>query len=902
MTKYVYFFGGGKAEGSSLMRNLLGGKGCELAEMTNLGIPVPPGFTVTTQAWAHYNRSGREWPEGLWDQALESLRRLEGVADAGFGDPKRPLLVSVRSGARASMPGMMETILNLGLNDATVEGLATRTRNERFAWDCYRRFVSMFANVVLGVRREVFDAELNAVKSRLGVRTDPEVPAADLRKLTDTFKDIVNERSGRAFPQDVEEQLRLAINAVFDSWFAKKATEYRRIHSIPEDWGTAVTVMAMVFGNLGETSGTGVGFTRDPRTGEPRFYAEFLPNAQGEDVVAGIRTPLPIEALHQRLPVIYDEVLEIAGRLERHYKDMQDVEFTVQDGTLYLLQTRAGKRSARAAVRVAVDLVHEHVIDQHTALLRVRPQEVNEAIRPVFDDRDKASAIGQGRLLARGLPAAPGAAVGKAVFDADRAVEWAKAGEQVILVRPETSPEDVAGMYAAQGIVTSRGGRTSHAAVVAVGMGKACVVGAAEIAVDEDRRVFQVGGRIVREGDWISVDGGSGEVLLDGVETVEGKLGDEVRELLSWADRYRKEGLGVRANADTPADAQRAREFGAEGIGLVRTEHMFFAADRIPIVREMIMASDQITRRTALEKLRPFQRDDFIGIFRAMDGLPVTIRLLDPPLHEFLPNHKEYKELVEKRSRLEALGINAEEQVRLEEILANVEKLREANPMLGHRGCRLGITHPEIYGMQVRAIMEAACTVAEQGVRVGPEIMIPLTGTVGEMKETFEQTKRVADGVVAETGVTVRYLIGTMIEVPRAALIAAQIAEHAEFFSFGTNDLTQMTFGYSRDDVAKFLPKYLDMGLLPHDPFSVLDQEGVGELIEIGIERGRSRRPDLKIGICGEHGGEASSVEFCHRVKMSYVSCSPYLIPGARLAAAQARIKERQAGGGDYRA
>ena len=618
--------------------------------------------------------------------------------------------------------------------------------------------------------------------------------------------------------------------------------------------------------------------------------------------MAGIRTPLPIEALHQRMPAIYDEVLEIAGRLERHYKDMQDIEFTVQEGKLYLLQTRSGKRSARAAVKVARDLVNEHVIDQHTALLRVRPQEVNEAIRPVFDDRDKAAAIDKGRLLARGLPAAPGAAVGKAVFDADRAVEWARANEKVILVRPETSPEDVAGMYAAEGIVTARGGRTSHAAVVAVGMGKACVVGASEIVVDEHRRVFEVGGRIVREGDWISVDGGTGEVLLDSIKTVEGELGDEVTELLTWADRYRKEGLGVRANADTPLDAQRAREFGAEGIGLVRTEHMFFAPDRIPIVREMIMAADQATRRIALEKLRPFQRDDFIGIFRAMDGLPVTVRLLDPPLHEFLPNHKEYKELIETRSRLEALGINPEEQARLEAIIANVEKLREANPMLGHRGCRLGITHPEIYGMQVRAIMEAACTVAEQGVHAEPEIMIPLTGTVGEMKETFQQTKRVGDGVIAETGVAVKYLIGTMIEVPRAALIAAQIAEFAEFFSFGTNDLTQLTYGYSRDDVAKFLPKYLDMGLVPHDPFSVLDQEGVGEMVKIGIERGRSRRPNLKIGICGEHGGEASSVEFCHRVKMTYVSCSPYLIPGARLAAAQARIKERQVGGsGDYR-
>jgi pyruvate,orthophosphate dikinase len=694
----------------------------------------------------------------------------------------------------------------------------------------------------------------------------------------------------------------LAIDAVFGSWFAKKATEYRRIHGIPEDWGTAVTVMAMVFGNLGDASGTGVGFTRDPRTGEARFYAEFLPNAQGEDVVAGIRTPLPIEALHERMPEIYDELLAIATRLERHYKDMQDIEFTIQEGTLYLLQTRGGKRSARAAVRVAVDLEREHVIDQHTAILRVKPPEVNEAIRPVFDDREKAAAMAAGRLLGRGLAAAPGAAVGRVVFDADRAVEWAKNGQHVILVRPETSPEDVAGMYAADGIVTSRGGRTSHAAVVAVGMGKACVVGAADLSIDETRRQFEVGGRTVLEGDVISVDGGTGEVIVDAITTVAGQLGEEMKTLLGWADFYRRNGgLGVRANADTPEDAERAREFGAEGIGLVRTEHMFFAPDRIPVVREMIMASNQATRRAALERLRPIQRQDFVGIFRAMDGLPVTIRLLDPPLHEFLPNWKEFKEMVAEKSRLETLGSEPDEQLRLGEMIEAVERLREANPMLGHRGCRLGITHPEIYGMQVRAIMEAACTVAEQGVRVEPEIMIPLTGTVGEMKETFEQTRRVADGVIAEMGVSVAYLVGTMIEVPRAALIAQKIADHAEFFSFGTNDLTQLTFGYSRDDVARFLPKYLDMGLLPADPFSVLDQEGVGELIALGIDRGRRRRPDLKVGICGEHGGEASSVEFCYKVGMNYVSCSPYLIPGARLAAAQARIRDRVAGGVDHR-
>jgi pyruvate,orthophosphate dikinase len=893
MTKYVYSFGRGRAEGSSVMRNLLGGKGCELAEMTNLGIPIPPGFTVTTQAWAAYNRTGRTFPEGLWEQVLAGLQKLEQDSGAALGDPKRPLLVSVRSGARVSMPGMMETVLNLGLNDTTVEGLATRTGNERFAWDCYRRFITMFGDVVLGIRREAFDEHLDALKKRLRVKTDPEVPAEELRKLVETFKDLVTVRTTAAFPQEPHEQLRLAIRAVFDSWFAKKATEYRRINNIPADWGTAVTVMAMVFGNLGETSGTGVGFTRDPRTGEQHFYAEFLANAQGEDVVAGIRTPEHIDDLRRRMPDIYDELLAIAGRLERHYKDMQDIEFTVEEGKLYLLQTRSGKRSAAAAVKVAVDLVHEAVIDQHTALLRVRPQDLTQVLHPAFDAGDKADAVRAGRLLATGLPASPGAAVGEVVFDADRAVEWAKAGRTVILVRGETSPEDIAGMYASQGIVTARGGRTSHAAVVAVGMGKPCIVGADGIVLNEERRTFEAGGRTVREGEIVSVDGTTGEVLLDSIKTVEPGLQDAFRELLSWADRYRK--LGVRANADTPADARKAREFGAEGIGLVRTEHMFFAPDRIPIMREMIMAGDPQSQQAALDKLLPFQRDDFIGIFRAMDGLPVTIRLLDPPLHEFLANPKEYREMLEERARLDALNMNPARQAALDEKLAKIDSLREANPMLGHRGCRLGITSPKIYGMQVRAIMEAACTAAEQGVTVEPEIMIPLTGTVGEMKLTYTQAKKIADGIREERGVQVKYTIGTMIEVPRAALIADEIARDAEFFSFGTNDLTQMTFGYSRDDVAKFLPEYLQKGIVQHDPFSVLDQEGVGELIKIGIERGRRTRPDLKIGICGEHGGEPSSVEFCHKVGMTYVSCSPFMIPIARLSAAQARLRAREA-------
>jgi len=875
------------------MRNLLGGKGCELAEMTNLGIPVPPGFTITTQAWAAYNRSGREVPEGFWEQVDAGLAKLEQDAGMTFGDPAKPLLVSVRSGARVSMPGMMETVLNLGLNDATVEGLAARTRNDRFAYDCYRRFITMFGDVVLDIRREHFEAHLNAVKKRLGVNTDPEIPAGELKELVQRFKDVVATHSSTGFPQEPREQLQLAVKAVFDSWFGKKAVEYRRINNIPAEWGTACTVMSMVFGNLGETSGTGVGFTRDPRTGERRFYAEFLANAQGEDVVAGIRTPEHIDDLKRRMPKIYDELLAIADRLERHYKDMQDIEFTIQDGTLYLLQTRAGKRSAAAAVKVAVDLVHETVIDQHTALLRVRPQDLHQVLHPGFEPNDKEQAIRGGRLLARGLPAAPGAAVGEVVFDADRAVEWAKQGRDVILVRPETSPEDVAGMYASRGIVTARGGRTSHAAVVAVGMGKPCIVGAGEIVVDEERRVFVAAGRTVREGDVVAIDGASGDVILDAVKTVEGGLAPEFKEFLSWADRYRK--LGVRANADTPEDARKAREFGAEGIGLVRTEHMFFAADRIPIVREMIMAADHVTRRAAVQKLLPFQRDDFVGIFREMNGLPVTIRLLDPPLHEFLANPKEYREMLEERCRLDALNINPDRKALLDEKLAKIDSLREANPMLGHRGCRLGITSPEIYAMQVRAIMEAACTAAEQGVKVEPEIMIPLTGTVGEMKLTFDNTKKVADAVLVEMGVPVKYTIGTMIEVPRAALIADKIAVDAEFFSFGTNDLTQMTFGYSRDDVAKFLPDYLQKGLLGHDPFSVLDQEGVGELVKIGIERGRRTRPDLKVGICGEHGGEPSSVEFCHKVGMTYVSCSPFMIPIARLSAAQARIKAREA-------
>ncbi|MFQ5898107.1 MAG: pyruvate, phosphate dikinase [Candidatus Methylomirabilia bacterium] len=902
MPKYVYFFGGGRAEGSTRMRNLLGGKGCDLAEMTALKIPVPPGFTISTEAWAAYEKAERQYPAGIWKETLEHLARLERATGLRFGDADRPLLVSVRSGARISMPGMMETILNLGLNDQTVRGLAGWTKNERFAWDCYRRFITMFGGVVLGLERRGFEQLLDEAKARLGVKTDAELPADALRELVSRYKGLIEERTRRPFPQDPKEQLKLAIKAVFDSWFSKRAGEYRRIHGIPGNWGTAVTVMAMVFGNLGETSGTGVAFTRDPSTGERRFFGEFLVNAQGEDVVAGIRTPEPISALQTRMPKVYDQLLDIQGRLEKHYREMQDLEFTVQEGTLYLLQTRSGKRTAPAAVRMAAEMVKERLIDRETALLRVDPRYLDQLLHPVFDGTQQARAGREGRLLARGLPAAPGAAVGKAVFDAERAVEWGKQGERVILVRAETSPEDVAGMHAADGILTSRGGLTSHAAVVARGMGKCCVVGAADVAVEEAKREFQVGSHLVREGDVISLDGSTGEVILGAVPTkpseivqvLETKVSadasllfQEFDAIMRWADEVRT--IGVRANADTPADAERARGFGAEGIGLARTEHMFFKPERVPIVREMIMAADAETRRKALEELLPMQREDFIGIFRAMAGQPVTVRLLDPPLHEFLPH---VEELLEEHTRLVALGEKPERVKTLEELIAKVRSLREFNPMLGHRGCRLGITFPEVYEMQLRAIFEAACALAKEGVAVHPEVMIPLTGTVGEMKLTRELAVRMAEQVMGETGVRVPYLVGTMIEVPRAALVADQIAREAEFFSFGTNDLTQMTFGYSRDDIGKFLPFYLDRELLPHDPFSVLDQEGVGDLVRIGIERGRKTRPDLKIGICGEHGGEPASVEFCHRVGMTYVSCSPFMIPVARLAAAHARIKE----------
>ncbi len=944
MRKLVYFFGGGQAEGSSQLRDLLGGKGCELAEMTNLGIRVPPGFTITTEAWAEYLGRGRRDPEGLWEELQQHLGRLEQLVGARLGEPDRPLLVSVRSGARISMPGMMETVLNLGLNDKTVEGLAQRTGNERFAWDCYRRFLTMFGDVVLGINRRLFDELLEAAKTRAGAGSDAELPAPALRGLVSAYKGLYEE-AGEPFPQDPKLQLSLAIHAVFDSWFSKKAEDYRRIHGIPNDWGTAVTVQTMVFGNLGDDSGTGVAFTRDPSTGERRFFGEFLVNAQGEDVVAGIRTPQPIANLRERMPEVYRELESTYQTLERHYRDMLDIEFTVQEGTLYILQTRAGKRTAAAAVRIAVEMVQEGLIDRELALLRVDPGQLDQLLHPGFDARAKARAIEGGRLIARGLPAAPGACVGKAVFSAEVAEEWGARGEKVILVRAETSPEDVAGMHAARGILTSRGGLTSHAAVVGRGMGKCCVVGCGDITVDEEALEFRRGDLRVRQGDLIALDGSTGEVILGDVPTRPSEVVQVVLEktlapedsalyrhwstILGWADAVRT--LGVRANADTPADAATALAFGAQGIGLCRTEHMFFKPEeRIPIVQAMIRARDRETRQRALDKLLAMQREDFIGILRRMEGRPVTIRLLDPPLHEFLPREskllEELCDLREERAILEhvdqghraGLALRPELQrvlnrtpietelarvrTRIDEVkddLAGVRSLQEANPMLGHRGCRLGITYPEIYEMQVRAIFEAATALARDGVSVEPEIMIPLTGTPGEMKLTGEQAARTAEAVLEEAGIRVPYSIGTMIEVPRAALVADQIAQEAAFFSFGTNDLTQLTYGYSRDDVGKFLPFYLEKELLPRDPFRVLDQEGVGELVKIGMERGRRTRPDLKVGICGEHGGEPSSVEFCHRVGMTYVSCSPYQIPTALLAAAQARIKERRQAHGE---
>lgn len=870
--KYVYFFGGGKAEGSAEMRNLLGGKGANLAEMTNIGIPVPPGFTISTEACIEFYENDRQWPEGLEDEVKAHLARLEEVMGTKFGDPENPLLLSVRSGARVSMPGMMDTVLNLGMNDQTVQGLIAKTGNERFAYDCYRRFVQMYGDVVLGVDFNLFEALIQEVKDRKGVELDVDLEASDWKELVGKFKALVKEKTGKDFPDNPMEQLYGSINAVFASWNNPRAVKYREIHEIPGDWGTAVNVQVMVFGNMGDDSGTGVAFTRDPATGENVLYGEFLMNAQGEDVVAGIRTPEPIAELKRLKPKIYAELEAIYKKLENHYKDMQDIEFTIQEDVLYILQTRAGKRTATSAVKIAVDMVDEGLIDKETAILRVDAVQLDQLLHPMLDPNAKYD------VLAKGLPASPGAAVGRVVFNANDAEEWHSRGEKVILVRTETSPEDIGGMNVAQGILTSRGGMTSHAAVVARGMGKCCVAGAGDIQVIEAEKCFRVGDVTVKEGDWITLNGTKGEVIVGKMELVEPKLAGEFGRLMEWADEVRK--LRIRTNADTPHDAKVARDFGAEGIGLCRTEHMFFAEDRINIVRQMILADDAEGRRKALAKLLPIQKGDFKGIFREMDGLPVTIRLLDPPLHEFLPREDQAVAQVAKE-----LGVTEDK------LRAKIASLEEFNPMLGHRGCRLGITAPEIYEMQVQAIIEAACELAKEGVKVLPEIMIPLTGTKKEMAILRKLTIETANKVIEQAGIELDYLVGTMIEVPRAALVADKIAEEADFFSFGTNDMTQMGFGFSRDDAGTFLGAYLDQGILEKDPFQSLDQEGVGQLVEIGVQKGRSTKADLKVGVCGEHGGDPSSIDFFHRVGMDYVSCSPYRVPIARLAAAQAQVR-----------
>ncbi|MFA6600228.1 MAG: pyruvate, phosphate dikinase [Candidatus Omnitrophota bacterium] len=870
-SKFVYFFGKGKAEGNAKMKNLLGGKGANLAEMTNLGIPVPSGFTITTETCDQFYKNGKKWPAGLDAQIRENLKKIEDAMGAKFGDRDNPLLVSVRSGAAASMPGMMDTVLNLGLNSDVVQGLIIKTENERFAWDAYRRFIQMFGNVVMGIGHDVFEHILEGKKHQIGVKLDTELSANDLKEIVRLYKKAYQENTNEEFPSDAYDQLTKTINAVFNSWNNPRACRYRELNDIKGLLGTAVNVQAMVFGNMGNTSGTGVCFTRNPSTGENRFYGEFLVNAQGEDVVAGIRTPEPLVDMAKQWPDLYKQLVAIRARLEDHYRDMQDIEFTIQEGKLYLLQTRNGKRTAQAAVRIAVELVKEKKLTTEQALLRVEPKQLDQLLHPTFDPKQKKD------LLAKGLPASPGAATGKVVFNADDAEAWAAKGETVILVRIETSPEDIGGMHAAKGILTARGGMTSHAAVVARGMGKCCVAGVGEMRVDYSAKVFQVGTRTVKEGDFISLDGSLGEVYSGQLNTLEAELSGHFGILMKWADALRK--LKVRTNADTPTDAKVACKFGAEGIGLCRTEHMFFEGDRIIAVREMILADTKEGREQALAKLMPMQRGDFEAIFEAMDGFPVTVRLLDPPLHEFLPHEEQNQQEM-------AQVMN----VPVETIRRKVESLHEFNPMLGHRGCRLGISYPEIYQMQVRAIMEAACNMKKKGVKVLPEIMIPLVGMKKEFDLLKEEMLVTIKEVFEKKKMKLSYMIGTMIEIPRAAITADRIAESAEFFSFGTNDLTQMGLGFSRDDSGSFLGAYLQRGIFEKDPFQSLDQEGVGLLIQLGVEKGRKTRPDLKVGICGEHGGDPASVEFCHRVGMNYVSCSPYRVPIARLAAAQAVI------------
>jgi pyruvate,orthophosphate dikinase len=884
-TKYVYFFGGGKADGNGKMKDDLGGKGAGLAEMTNAGLPVPPGFTIQTEACREYMRTNSVSAEvdRQVDAALKQLEKLQGQA---LGKGENPLLVSVRSGAKFSMPGMMDTILNLGLNDESVEALAKRANNPRFAYDSYRRLIQMFGNVVLEIPKAAFDEVFDAKKKQKKVKLDTDLDAKALKEVIEEYKKVVKKNVKRDFPQDPHEQLVMARDAVFRSWQNDRAKHYRRINNIDDMLGTAVNVQAMVFGNLGDTSGTGVGFTRNPATGVKEFYGEFLMNAQGEDVVAGIRTPVPILELQKVMPAVYDQLREITTRLETHYRDMQDFEFTIQEGKLYMLQTRNGKRTGRAAVRVAIQMVEEGLISKEEAIFRVEPNQLYDFLVPRLDE--KSAKI---EVLATGLPASPGAAVGQIVFTAEEAVEKAGHGKKahVILVRAETTPEDIQGMEVAVGILTSRGGMTSHAAVVTRGMGKCCVAGAGDIEVDEKANEMRVKGQIFKAGDWISLDGTTGRVIKGKLNTMDAKPDDpELTKIMGWAEPFRK--LKVRANADIPRDAIQARAFGAEGIGLCRTEHMFFAEDRIPHMRAMIMARNEKDRRAALKKLLPMQRSDFIGVFRAMDGFPVTIRTLDPPLHEFLPRRED---LMVEIAVLEATKPKSPKLKDLRNVLRRVEELHEFNPMLGHRGCRLGITYPEITEMQARAIFEAAVAVAKDGVKVHPEVMIPLVATLKETANQAAIIHRVAKEVFKEKEKTVEYMVGTMIELPRAALVADEIAKEAQFFSFGTNDLTQTTFGFSRDDVNKVLPTYLAEGILKQDPFAVLDREGVGQLVRMATERGRKTRPDLKVGICGEHGGEPSSVEFCHQSGLNYVSCSPFRVLTARLAAAQAAASDK---------
>jgi len=890
--KWVYMF----SEGGESMRDLLGGKGAGLAEMTRAGLPVPPGFTITTEACNEYFKNGRQFPEGMWEQTLEALREVEKMTGKKFGDPSNPLLVSVRSGAKVSMPGMMDTVLNLGLNEETLQGLAKLTQNERFAYDAYRRFIQMFGRIVMKVPGEKFDEAFEKIKEKYGAQKDTDLNVEALKEVVAEFKRIYKEHVGEDFPSDPYEQLRRAIGAVFESWFGKRAVDYRNYYGIPHDWGTAVNIVMMVFGNMGDDSGTGVTFTRDPATGEKILWGEYLPNAQGEDVVAGIRTPYKVEELKEKMPEIYEQLVKVSELLERHYKDMQDMEFTVERGKLWMLQTRAGKRTAKAAVKIAVDMVKEGIISKEEAIMRVTPEQVDQLLHPRFDEKAKEKARAEGRYLAKGLNASPGAATGIAVFDADTAEELGKKGESVILVRPETSPDDVHGMLVAKGILTQHGGATSHAAVVARGLGKPCVAGCEAIHIDLARRLFTVNGKVVKEGDIISIDGSTGEVFIGPITTIEPKLEEEeeLLALLSWADEVRR--LGVWANADYPKDARQARNFGAEGIGLCRTEHMFFEPDRLPIVHQMILAETLEERQAALDKLLPIQKEDFKGIFRVMEGLPVIIRLIDPPLHEFLPKYEELiAEVTELRVRLEYEKDNAELKARLAEkeaLLRKVAAMREANPMLGFRGVRLGVLWPEINRMQVRAIMEAACELTKEGLRVYPEIMIPVTANANELKILKELVDETARKVMEEQGVTVKYKFGTMIEIPRAALTAAEFARYAEFFSFGTNDLTQTVYGISRDDAeGKFLLAYVEKGVIPANPFQTLDREGVGRIMKMCVEEARQVRPDIEIGICGEHGGDPASIEFCHIIGLNYVSCSPFRVPIARLAAAQAALQ-----------